>query len=192
MIRINLLPVRAARKKENIRRQVSIFFLTIVFLLTVMGYLTMSLNAKISEMNSKIETAQKELKKYKAINKKVKKLKNDLARLRKKKDIIEKLRANRTAQVQMMDALTQVVVPGKMWLTSLEAKEKIQTVGIAMDNETIADFMTRLEGSPYFRDVDLIAAKQVILKKDKGRKFKQFTITCKSVVPKPPKPPTKP
>ena len=35
MIRINLLPFRAARRKENIRRQVSVFLLMIIFALTV-------------------------------------------------------------------------------------------------------------------------------------------------------------
>jgi type IV pilus assembly protein PilN len=48
--------------------------------------------------------------------------------------------------------------------------------GVAMDNKTIADFMTRLEKSPYFNVVDLISSKQVKLEKDK--KFKKFTMTC--------------
>jgi type IV pilus assembly protein PilN len=37
MIRINLLPFRAARKKENIRRQLSIYVLSVVCLLLLMG-----------------------------------------------------------------------------------------------------------------------------------------------------------
>ena len=45
-----------------------------------------------------------------------------------------------------------------------------------MDNKTIADFMTRLEKSPYFKVVDLISSKQI---KEKDKKFKQFTITCR-------------
>ena len=43
MIRINLLPVRAARNKENIRWQISVFFLLIFFALMVMTYLTVGL-----------------------------------------------------------------------------------------------------------------------------------------------------
>ena len=37
MIRINLLPFRAARKKENVRRQISLFLLSLAFLLVVSG-----------------------------------------------------------------------------------------------------------------------------------------------------------
>ena len=45
MIRINLLPFRAARKKENIRRQVSIFLLSLAFLLIILFYYNWSLGS---------------------------------------------------------------------------------------------------------------------------------------------------
>ena len=35
MIRINLLPFRAARKKENVRRQVSVFLLSLVLVVII-------------------------------------------------------------------------------------------------------------------------------------------------------------
>ena len=40
MIRINLFPFRAARIKENIRRQVTIYLLSTVFLILAMSYFT--------------------------------------------------------------------------------------------------------------------------------------------------------
>ena len=69
MIRINLLPFRAARKKENIRRQVSIFLLSLVFLLIILFYYNSSLNSQIDGLNTKIKDAKAELKKYNKINK---------------------------------------------------------------------------------------------------------------------------
>jgi type IV pilus assembly protein PilN len=41
MIRINLLPVRVAKKKESVRQQISIFFLSVagVFVLAIGIYL---------------------------------------------------------------------------------------------------------------------------------------------------------
>lgn len=177
MIRINLLPVRAARKKENIRRQVSIFSLCIVFVFSVMAYLTVSMNNTISDLSGKIEAVRRDLKKYQAIDKQVKKMKSDLQKLKEKMDIIVKLEANRTGPVRLMDALTRLVAADKMWLTSLtETEGKMKLEGVATDNQTVADFMARLEKTPYFKVVDLISSKQVKLEKDK--KFKQFTITC--------------
>ena len=177
MIRINLLPVRAARKKENIRRQVSIFFLCVFFFVAVMGYVGYHLGRTISDLNAKIENAQTELTKLQAIVKRVNEIKKELNKLEAKMDIIAMLELNRAGPVRIMDALTSLVVAEKMWLTSLtEADGKMSLAGIAMDNKTIADFMTRIEKSPYFKVVDLISSKQVMLEKDK--KFKKFTVTC--------------
>ena len=81
MIKINLLPVRAARKKENIRRQVSVFFLCVIFAFCVMAYLTVSFNQKISRLNQNIEDSRNELKKYEKIAKSVKKMRAELKKL---------------------------------------------------------------------------------------------------------------
>jgi len=185
MIRINLLPVRAARRRENIRRQVSVFLLSVFLVFAVMVYVTIYLGRNISDLNAKIEDAQGELTKLQAISKQVNEIKNKLNKLEAKTNIIGMLEADRAGPVRIMDALTSLVVAEKMWLTSLtETGEKMDLAGVAMDNKTIADFMTRLEKSPYFKVVDLISSKQIKLQKDK--KFKQFTITCRlsSRVPK--------
>ena len=176
MIRINLLPVRAARKRENIRRQVSVFALSVFLVLAVMTYVTIHFGRTISDLNAKIEDAQGELTKLQAINKQVNEIKKKLEKLEAKSNIIVVLEADRGGPARIMDALTSLVVAEKMWLTSLtEAGEKMNLAGVAMDNKTIADFMTRLEKSPYFKVVDLISSKQI---KEKDKKFKQFTITC--------------
>jgi type IV pilus assembly protein PilN len=179
MIRINLLPVRAARKKENIRRQISVFFLCVFFFVAVMSYVAYHLSRNISELNAKIENAQAELTKLQAIVKQVNAMKQELDKLEAKMDIIAMLELNRAGPVRIMDALTSLVVAEKMWLTSLtEEGGQMSLAGVAMDNKTIADFMTRIEKSPYFKVVDLISSKQVQLKKDKV-KFKEFTIICR-------------
>jgi len=54
MIRINLLPVRAARRRENIRRQISVFALSVFLVLAVMAYVTIDLGQTISDLNAKI------------------------------------------------------------------------------------------------------------------------------------------
>jgi len=178
MIRINLLPVRAARRRENIRRQVSVFALSVFLVLAVMAYVAIDLGQTISDLNAKIEDAQGELTKLQAISKQVNEIKKKLEKLEAKSNIIVMLEADRGGPVRIMDALTSLVVAEKMWLTSLtETGKKMDLAGVAMDNKTIADFMTRLEKSPYFKVVDLISSKQIKLEKDK--KFKQFTITCR-------------
>jgi type IV pilus assembly protein PilN len=144
-----------------------------------MGYVAYHLGRSISDLNAKIENAQTELTKLQAIVKKVNEIKKELNKLEAKMDIIAMLELNRAGPVLIMDALTSLVVAERMWLTSLtEAGGEMSLAGVAMDNKTIADFMTRIEKSPYFKVVDLISSKQIVLKKDKV-KFKEFTITCR-------------
>ena len=68
MIRINLLPFRAARKKENVRRQISIFLLSFVFLLVAVIYYNVNLNQQIDRLKVKNKETTVQLEKYKKIN----------------------------------------------------------------------------------------------------------------------------
>ena len=185
MIRVNLLPVRAARKKENIRRQVSIFFLSVVMAVAFMGYLAWDLTSDINKMEEDIEKAQAELAELEAINKQVREIQDKLNRLKAKMDIIQRLDANRTGSVRIMDAMTSLVVEQKMWLTSLtESGGQMTLNGVAVDDKTVADFMRRLNGSPYFDQVSLAFTKQEEMGED--RKFKGFTVTCRALILQPP------
>jgi len=179
MIRINLLPFRAARKKENIRRQVTLFLLSLVLLLIVLFYYNFSLNGKVDKLDAKIKDTQGELKKFEKINKEIAQIKKKLNNLKKKMDVMDTLEANRFAPVRLMDAMTQVIVPKRMWFTRLESKGlKVNISGIAMDNTTVADFMIRLENSGLFRDVDLKTLQQSKSNKGPTANFKTFRVVC--------------
>ena len=176
MIRINLLPFRAARKKENIRRQVSIFMLSLVFLLISFFYYNFSLSKKIDGLNANIKHTKTELEKYNKINDEIAQIKKKLNNLKKKVAVMKTLEANRFEPTRLMDVMTQVVVPKRMWFTHLESKEnKVNINGIALDNKTVADFMVRLEDCGLFKEVDLKTLKRT---KAKTADLKSFAISC--------------
>ncbi len=177
MIKVNLLPYRAARKKENIRLQVSTFFLSIIFVTLFMYYYNISLNNKIDVYNVKIENIKNELSKYNKITKEIDGIKNRLAVLNKKTGVIKNLELNRKEPVRLLDTMTFMVIPKRMWFTSLESKEEVVTIkGFALDNKTVADFMTRLEGSKLFDSVNLMNLKQETY--NKHTNLKGFVISC--------------
>ncbi len=177
MIRINLLPFRAARKKENVRQQISIFLLSFLFIFAVIFYYNMILNSKIKDLDNKIATITKKMHKHNKINKEITSIKNKLAILKKKTDVIKNLEVSREKSVRLLDAMTNMVIEKRMWLTSLEAKESgISTKGIALDNKTVADFMTRLENSKLYKNVILKITKQKKFKKSID--LKSFEIIC--------------
>ena len=176
MIRINLLPFRAARKKENIRRQASIFMLSLAFLLIIFFYYNFSLSNKIDSLNTNIKNTKTELARYNKINDEIAQIKKKLNNLKKKMAVMKTLEANRFEPTRLLDIMTQVVVPKRMWFTRLESKgEKVQINGIALDNKTVADFMVRLEDCGLFKEVDLKTLKR---QKGQAADLKSFTISC--------------
>ena len=181
MIRINLLPFRTERKKENVRRQVSLFLLSLVLVLVVLVYYNFSLSSKIGKLNNKISATKTDLQRYNEINKEIARIKNNLETLRKKMAVIEKLESDRHAPVRLMDTLTQVLMAKRMWFTKLDVKEStVDIKGIALDNKTVADFMVRLQNSGLFSSVNLNTLKREAVQKTN---LKSFEITCTKVSP---------
>ena len=179
MIRINLLPFRSARKKENIRRQVSIFLLSLAFMLIILFYFNFSLNSKIGNLNRNIKDTKSDLEKYDKINKEIAEIKKKLDNLKKKMAVMATLEANRFAPIRLMDTMTQVIVPKRMWFTDLQSKDQhVSITGVALDNTTVADFMVRLENSGLYKEVDLKTLKRPKSKKGDTSNYKTFSIVC--------------
>lgn len=183
MIRINLLPFRSARKKENIRRQLSISILTVGLGLVAIFGVYLFLNSQVEDLKSRTKVAQTELEKYEKINKEIAEIKKKLDTLNKKLAVIRTLEASRYEPVILLDVLTQAVIEKRMWFTKLESNVNALTItGIAMDDKTVADFMLRLEGTGLFSAVSLRNVKQVEMQKTPLKSF-EIISTKKQVKP---------
>jgi type IV pilus assembly protein PilN len=135
------------------------------------------LNNKIDVCNVKVENIKNKLSKYNKIIKEITDIKNRLNILNKKTGVIKNLELNRKEPVRLLDTMTFMVIPKRMWFTSLEAKKEVVTIkGFALDNKTVADFMTRLEGSKLFDSVNLRNLKQETY--NKYTNLKGFVIFC--------------
>lgn len=183
MIRINLLPFRIERKKENIRFQISVFFLLIVLVAVALYAGTQVINKKIVTVKDQTKQVDQQITKFKEKAMRVKKIKADLKRLEEKLQIVKSLQKQRDKQYVLFDEMTELIVPGRMWLESFKAEPRTVTIkGIAFDNPTIADYMEKLEKSPLFGKVDLKTAQ---IKKFKGDvMLKSFELLCQKTTPK--------
>jgi type IV pilus assembly protein PilN len=177
MIRINLLPYRAARKKENIRYQVNVFIGSVVFLLLLIFWYNSLLNGNIADLNGEISATKEQVAKYQAINKEIAEIKSTLALVEKKIGVITSLDRDRKAPVQNLDSIYQLLVEKRMWYSQIEEKgDNIKISGVAIDNQTVADYMTRIEKSERFQDVRLAAIKQYKLQGKEDLSLKQFDV----------------
>jgi type IV pilus assembly protein PilN len=161
MIRINLLPYRAARKKENVRRQLNIFIGSVILVFGIIFLVNSYMGNRIKGLESEISNTRTQVAKYQQINKEIAEIKQKLAVLDRKIEVIKSLEQDRKAPVQNLDSLYHLLVEKRMWYTMLEEKAgTIKISGVSVDNQTVADFMTRLEKSERFTNVRLAAIKQ--------------------------------
>lgn len=197
MIRINLLPYRAARKKENIRKQIGIFFLSLLVVIAILLFYNMRLQKRIAVLNEKIAENKTMLAKFENQAKEVDRIKKAFNNLENKTKVIKNLETKRNDAVCLLDNMTKLVaeqtlkpesdsLPDKdntpvkrLWFTNFEAKgNNIVIKGIAMDNKTVADFMTRLESSKLYKNVNLNTLQQQKITK---LNLKRFDINCDKV-----------
>lgn len=182
MIRINLLPYRAARTKENIRKQVSIFILSFILLVALLVVGQGILSARTNKLTNKLDGLKKEVAVYEEKAKQVEEYKKKLDLLEKQINVVDQLKTKREEPPKLLAKITEIMIAGRMQLTRMRVDDNVVDLdGEAMDNPTIAEFMTRLEKSGMFTDVNLASSKQMI-KFDV--EMKQFQIQCKKPVVK--------
>ncbi len=175
MIKINLLVAREERKKESIRKEATIFVLALVLVLVGIIFAQWMTIRQRESVRTQIREAQDELKRLEVIKRKINKAKADKEILQEKLNIIAKLNLNRTRPIEIMGFLASKI-PEKMWLKSLDKKGgKLTLQGIALDDETIANFMKRLQQSKIFTSVELVVTERVTIEK---LNLKQFTMIC--------------
>ena len=180
MIRINLLPFRAARKKENIKRQITIYALTVLLLFTAMAYMYLQLTSTLSNLKAEAARLKTELAGYEKTINKINELEKKVKEIRAKLEVIKELESNKTGPVHLLDEITIAVPKDKLWLTSFkESNGSLILTGTAMDNETVALFMTNLQKSDYINTVDLESTRLRALPQYKLN-VSDFILNCKT------------
>ena len=180
MIRINLLPFRAARKKENIRRQISIYVLSVALLLVVIGFFFLRLSTTISGLEADKEQKKQELATYSKTIARIDQIKKKIEEIQAKLDVIRELEKNKTGLVRLLEEISAAVPKERVYLSSLAEKQGVLTLqGTATDNQTVALFMTNLEKQEHIKAVDLESAQLKNLK-TVNLDVSEFVLNCKT------------
>ncbi len=179
MIRINLLPFRAARKKENVRRQISIFLLSFILIIIAVFYYNSWLSNRIDKLKARNQETREQIAKYDKINKEIAQIKKTLNNLKKKIQVIETLDNDRKNAVNLLESMTELIIKERMWFTRLDVKgNSINIGGIALDERTIADFMKTLEATGVYTNVTLKSLQRKAIK-GKSLNLKSFNLNMK-------------
>jgi len=182
MIRINLLPVKAAQKKEMLKGQLIVVLLAVVVMLALCGLSYMYVLEQVQAAREENDTKRFEISKLMKTIGEVNQFKKRQEELRSKLNVLDKLKEARTGPVLLLDELFKAL-PNKMWLTKFtEGGGKANLSGVGASEEVVALFMRNLENSELFEGVTLKVTKQSLYE---GIKFQKFDITCKVKLKKP-------
>jgi len=176
MIKINLLPVRAAKKKESAVQQITILCVSISLVLIVFAVIYGLILGQISTTNNDISAANIKIGELKAKIGKLEELKKFKEQVKKKLDVLAQLRKNKTGPAQRLATISDIT-PDKLWLTGYsEAGDSVKLAGIAYTEELIAQFMRSIQASKEYTGVELIVSEQ---KELSGTKVKSFELSIK-------------
>ncbi len=174
MIRINLLPVREWRRKEAVRQQISIFFLSLILLLALLLSAGITVQGKLQMERAELEELKKQKQKLAYVDKKIAKLNKTRKQIEEKFSAIEKLQTGRTLTTRVLDELVSSIPIDRIWFNTLTFKgQELKVSGVALDNHTVALFMKRIEASPLFSSVTLLNTSRYNVK---GQDLMQFSL----------------
>jgi type IV pilus assembly protein PilN len=175
MIRINLLLARREKRKVGGRNELIFSAAALVFVLAVIGVAELSLKSKEEATLRKIEETEKEIDRYKTLIAQAEKDKEKQKTLQEILDVINTLRKEKSFASRVLDEVS-IQKPEKLQLESMKKEgAKLGIEGVALDDETVANFMTSLRNSKLFKNVDLVVSEQFEQSKVK---LKKFTLSC--------------
>ena len=180
MIRINLLP-----REEKAQRGPAIEFkagemlvplgVLIASVLVIAGT-TLSQHSRETSLQNSISEMEAQSRALAPQIERVNRLAQERAELDLRLGIINKLEKGRTQSVRIMDELARCV-PDHLWMTlaQQDAGSQLNLEGVTYSNLVVSEFMSRLERSPMFANVELgVAETGLIIDRD----VVKFRITC--------------
>jgi type IV pilus assembly protein PilN len=191
MIRINLLPRKAVKRKARGGVELLIMVSALVVELAVLYFLFSSLSGRVEDQRRANGIKQAKIESIKADIKDHEQIKSALEEIDAREKIIQELVAGRTGPVQVLMELAAVLSSGggplihkewyqellkrdpsagynpewdtrRLWITSFkEQNREVEMAGAAMSNEDVGEFLRRLKLSGYFYDESLVKTAEI-------------------------------
>jgi type IV pilus assembly protein PilN len=176
MIEINLLPVREARRKADLRELLMQLMLALLMTAGLIALVHSRLSDDVDLAATRVRQMEHDIEQFKPQLAQVAAFRKQKSKLEKKIDVIDGLDRARSGPVRVLAELA-TRTPDRLWLTSLVTQGKTLTLkGESIDNELVALFLRALDESEYFTDVDLESS--VMAGDRKGVRLVSFNINA--------------
>lgn len=171
MIRINLLPWREARRRAQRQHLGVLGGMVAVLGLLIVGAVHLTIAGYIAVQSERNEFLKRENVRLDKEIEEIKKLKTEIAALLARKQIIERLQADRAQAVYMLQELVQQVPDGVYLKAIKQTGLKINMTGYAQSNARVSTLMRNFAASPYLENPDLVEIKAVFVSNKRVSEF---------------------
>jgi type IV pilus assembly protein PilN len=156
MIRINLLPHRAERRKRRQVQFISLSILTLLLGVLVVGFVHGIIGARISYQERRNDFLKNEIAKLDKQIEEIRKLRQQVRALLARKEVVENLQSTRSDVVHLLDQMLRIL-PNGVYLKSLkQTNNKIEITGLAQSNARISTLMRAIDSSPWLDSPTLV------------------------------------
>lgn len=183
MIKINLLREKVDHSATYALQgalYVCSLLLSVFLIFLIHDSVVFEKNAKLDEKSS----LERRLTKLNVVTKRVQELEEKQKTLKEKLTTIATLKKKKNGPVHVLDDLTNSL-PEKSWVNDITQKDGMVSIkGVALDNQTIAEFMSRVGKYPLFDSdkVELVKSTELIRDKVKLKEF-FLTVQLKNLLP---------
>ncbi len=178
MPRVNLLPVRAARRRDTAKNEMFAAMGIVVLVLLGLYLWYGSIESDIEDMKQRTDQITRDIEQLTQDVGKVKGFQEKQKNVDQKLKVIGKLIAKKVGPAHMLDELATILTneSKRVWLTRFDEKKGMLTLeGKAIGHEDVSEFQIALTRAQYFSKVKLESVK---VSTKGGRSSVDWKITC--------------
>lgn len=174
MIRVNLLPHRAEKRKARQLQFIVLSGISLVLGAVVVGLVHVAISTQISHQERRNQYLTQEIAILdKQINE-IKKLREQTQSLLARKTVVENLQSTRSDVVHLLDQMLRILPDGVYLKSIKQTGNKIAIVGYAQSNARVSTLMRSIEDSPWLDSPTLI---QIQASTAGGARISEFSLT---------------
>jgi type IV pilus assembly protein PilN len=156
MIRVNLLPHRAERRRAKQLQFIVFSVISIVSGALIVGVVHAALDARISYQERRNTYLKQEITVLDRQITEIKKLREQTQALLARKNVVENLQSTRSDVVHLLDQMLRILPEGIYLKTLKQSGNRISIVGYAQSNARISTLMRAIEDSPWLDSPNLV------------------------------------
>lgn len=174
MIRINLLPHRAEKRRARQVQFAALGVISVVLGALLVGFVHVAITTQISHQERRNGYLKQEIAVLDKQIDEIRKLREQTQSLLVRKDAVEKLQSDRSDVVHLLDQMLRILPDGVYLRTLKQTGNKINLAGYAQSNARISTLMRAVEDSPW---LDSPALVEIRASNARGARVSEFTLT---------------